>query len=71
MVIYNGDNELISNCVAKSMLTAREIAWSCKDIDVYKRQVYTQFPEEFLVFGQKIFVVVDAGDSLFGTQIGG
>ena len=30
-MIYNGDNELISNCVAKSMLTAREIAWSCKD----------------------------------------
>ena len=26
VVIYNGDNELISNCVAKSMLTAREIA---------------------------------------------
>ena len=33
VVIYNGDNELISNCVAKSMLTAREIAWSCKDIE--------------------------------------
>lgn len=29
VVIYNADNELISNCVAKSMLTAREIAWSC------------------------------------------
>jgi len=28
VVIYNGDNELIANCVAKSMLTAREIAWS-------------------------------------------
>ncbi len=25
VVIYNGDNELISNCVAKSMLTAREL----------------------------------------------
>ena len=33
VVIYNGDNELISNCVAKSMLTAREIAWSRKDIE--------------------------------------
>lgn len=31
VVIYNGDNELISNCVAKSMLTAREIAWSKTD----------------------------------------
>lgn len=33
VVIYNGDNDLISNCVSKSMLTAREIAWSMKDID--------------------------------------
>lgn len=31
VVIYNGDNELIANCVAKSMLTAREIAWSRVD----------------------------------------
>jgi alanine racemase len=28
VVIYNGDNDLISDCVAKNMLTAREIAWS-------------------------------------------
>lgn len=28
VVIYNGDNTLICDCVAKSMLTAREIAWS-------------------------------------------
>lgn len=33
VVIYDGDNELISNCVAKSMLTAREIAWSRRDIE--------------------------------------
>lgn len=33
VVIYNADNELISNCVAKSMLTAREIAWSCRDAE--------------------------------------
>ena len=33
VVIYNADNELISMCVAKSMLTAREIAWSCKDAE--------------------------------------
>ena len=31
VVIYNGDNELIADCVSKSMLTAREIAWSKVD----------------------------------------
>lgn len=31
VVIYNGDDELISGCVAKAMLTAREIAWSKVD----------------------------------------
>lgn len=31
VLIYNGDNELISGCVAKSILTEREIAWSLKD----------------------------------------
>ena len=33
VIIYNGDNELISNCVAKSLFTAREIAWSTKDAE--------------------------------------
>ena len=33
VVIYNGDDEFISSCMAKSMLPAREIAWSCKDAD--------------------------------------
>lgn len=33
VVIYNADNDLISNCVAKSMLTAREIAWSRRDAE--------------------------------------
>ena len=33
VVIYNGDDEFISSCVAKSMLPAREIAWSRKDAD--------------------------------------
>ena len=28
VVIYDGDNELISTCVSKSLLGAREIAWS-------------------------------------------
>lgn len=31
VIIYNGDNELISSCVTKSLFTAREIAWSAKD----------------------------------------
>lgn len=33
VLIYNGDNELISNCVSKSLVTAREIAWSMKDTE--------------------------------------
>lgn len=33
VVIYNGDDEFISNCVSKSMLSAREIAWSKKDME--------------------------------------
>ncbi len=33
VLIYNGDNELISNCVSKSLLSAREIAWSSKDAE--------------------------------------
>lgn len=31
VLIYNGDNEFLSSCVAKSLLSAREIAWSRKD----------------------------------------
>lgn len=31
VIVYNGDNELISSCVSKSLFTAREIAWSAKD----------------------------------------
>ena len=30
-VIYDGDNELISRCISKSLFSAREIAWSRKD----------------------------------------
>ena len=33
VLIYNGDNELISSCVSKSLFTAREIAWSTKDAE--------------------------------------
>lgn len=31
VLIYNGDNHVISSCVNKAMLGTREIAWSCKD----------------------------------------
>ena len=31
VLIYNGDDEFISNCVSKSLLPSREIAWSLKD----------------------------------------
>ena len=33
VIIYNGDDEFISSCVTKSLLPAREIAWSRKDAD--------------------------------------
>lgn len=33
VIIYDGDNELINNCVSGAMLSAREIAWSRTDIE--------------------------------------
>lgn len=33
VVIYNGDNEMISNCVGKLMLIVCEIVWSMRDIE--------------------------------------
>ena len=33
VLIYNGDDEFISGCVAKSLLPAREIAWSRRDME--------------------------------------
>jgi len=33
VVIYNGDDEFIGNCVSHAMLSAREIAWSRKDVE--------------------------------------
>ncbi|TWV14704.1 bifunctional UDP-N-acetylmuramoyl-tripeptide:D-alanyl-D-alanine ligase/alanine racemase [Bacteroidaceae bacterium HV4-6-C5C] len=33
VIIYNGDNDFMSNCVAQAMLSAREIAWSRKDAE--------------------------------------
>ena len=33
VIIYNGDNEMIVNCMTKSLMSAREIAWSMVDKD--------------------------------------
>ena len=33
VIIYDGDNELINNCIVKSLCTAREIAWSKVDTE--------------------------------------
>lgn len=33
VIIYNGDNEMIVNCMSKSLMSAREIAWSMIDKD--------------------------------------
>ncbi|MDO4163258.1 MAG: bifunctional UDP-N-acetylmuramoyl-tripeptide:D-alanyl-D-alanine ligase/alanine racemase [Bacteroides sp.] len=33
VIIYNGDDEFISNCVAKAMLSSREVAWSRTDME--------------------------------------
>ncbi len=33
VLIYNGDDEFISNCVARSLYSVREIAWSRHDAD--------------------------------------
>ena len=31
IVIYNGDNPMLTECVSRTLVGAREIAWSCKD----------------------------------------
>lgn len=57
VIIYNGDNELISECVSKSMLTAKEIAWSLHDdekplyiISVVKNENSTHIVYRYLGF---------------------
>ena len=49
VVIYNGDNELISNCATKSLFGAREIAWSMKDME---RPLYIESIEKFSNYTQ-------------------
>lgn len=55
VVIYNGDDEFISNCVTRAMLSAREIAWSRKDMErplyiskVDKKEDYTLIAYRYL-----------------------
>lgn len=57
VVIYNGDNELISKCVSKSLFGAREIAWSTKDLErplyienINKSDNYTDIKYRYLGF---------------------
>lgn len=33
VIIYNGDDEFVSGCITRAMLSAKEIAWSCTDAD--------------------------------------
>lgn len=33
VLIYNGDNKMLSACVNRAMLGTRDIAWSCKDAE--------------------------------------
>ena len=33
VIIYNGDDEFISRCVSRAMVTSREVAWSRRDPD--------------------------------------
>ena len=44
VLIYNGDDEFISSCVAKSLLPAREIAWSRRDME---RPLYINKVEKY------------------------
>jgi alanine racemase len=55
VVIYNGDDEFVSTCVARSLFTAREIAWSRKDMDrplyisrVEKKDDHTEIAYRYL-----------------------
>lgn len=57
VVIYNGDNELISSCVTKSLFGAKEIAWSTKDMErplyiesIDKCSSYTDIKYRYLGF---------------------
>lgn len=55
VIIYDADNDLISNCVAKSLFTSREIAWSKRDNErplfiesIQKEEDYTVIKYRYL-----------------------
>lgn len=55
VVIYEGDNDMIVNCMGKSLLTTREIAWSRYDMEkplfiskVEKDEDYTKISYRYL-----------------------
>ena len=55
VIIYNGDNELIQDCVDKSVITAREIAWSRKNQEkplfisaINKHESYTEIKYRYI-----------------------
>lgn len=33
IIIYNADNRTLANCIRRSLISSREIAWSCKDAE--------------------------------------
>lgn len=69
VIIYNGDDEMITSCVSRSLLSVREIAWSRHDKDkplyirlVDKKENYTTVSYQYLgmVNSYKIPFVDDA-----------
>ncbi|MDR0894384.1 MAG: bifunctional UDP-N-acetylmuramoyl-tripeptide:D-alanyl-D-alanine ligase/alanine racemase [Prevotellaceae bacterium] len=55
VLIYNGDDEFVSNCATKSLIPAREIAWSRKDMErplyiskIDKQEEYTRITYRYL-----------------------
>lgn len=57
IIIYNGDNPILSNCVGRSLISSREIAWSCKDTErplyicsIEKGQENTKITYRYLSF---------------------
>ncbi|MDR1003482.1 MAG: bifunctional UDP-N-acetylmuramoyl-tripeptide:D-alanyl-D-alanine ligase/alanine racemase, partial [Prevotellaceae bacterium] len=52
VLIYNGDDEFISNCAVKSLIPAREIAWSRKDMErpLYISRIEKQEENTFIAY---------------------
>lgn len=52
VIIYNGDNSLICDCVSKSMLTVEEIAWSLEDDEkpLYIRSIQKEENETVVTY---------------------